>query len=448
MKSSSTRFSAGMLVLVGAVVASIVAACANVTAPEGGPEDRDPPLVVKTTPTDGTVGAKPKDVVIQFNEVISETPRGAQDLSTLVFISPKAGKPTVDWLRSRIAIHPKKGWKPNTVYSITVSPGISDLRQNQIDSTIRVVFSTGGAIPQTHITGVVFDWTLGRGASKALVEAVAVDSTAYQVLADTAGRYDLRYMPPGKYTVRAIADRNNNRELDPSEAWDTLGVTITSDAVAELYIFTHDTIGLRISDMTLLDSGRVVKLTFDKPYSPTQVFDLSSVSIKQSDSSFVAIAKIQPAPIRLLFDSLARKAKEDSATKNAKVDTSVAARARADSSARKRRLDSLALVERADREARRLAILRGNRPLPPRDTTPLPKMRRPVVYTDIYVTLVEPLPPGRNFRIAAHNIRSLSGTSRSPARTLSTPKAEKRDTTAAPPAAPAATPPRRPPGQQ
>lgn len=448
MRSVSTRFSAGIVVLVGALVASIVAACANVTSPEGGPEDHDAPLVVKVSPTDGTVGVKPKDVVIQFNEVISETPRGSQDLSTLVFISPKAGKPSVDWLRSRIAIHPKKGWKPNTVYSITVSPGITDLRQNQIDSTIRVVFSTGGAIPQTHITGVVFDWTLGRGANKALVEAIAVDSTTYQVLADTAGRYDLRYMPPGKYTVRAIADRNNNRELDPSEAWDTLGVTITSNAAAELYIFPHDTIGLRISDMTVLDSGRVVKLTFDKPYAPDQVINLTKVTIKKSDSSLVKIAKVETTPIRALFDSLARAAKADSVAKTQKVDTSAAARARTDSIARKRRLDSLAAVERADREARRLAALRGNRPLPPRDTTPLPKMHRPLVYTELFVTLTEPLAPASNFRVSVNGIRSLSGTSRSPARTLSTPKPEKRDSTATPPGTPPAAAPRKPPGQK
>ena len=452
MKSSKQRLTAGTFVLVGAVIASIVAACANVTAPEGGPEDRDPPTVVKISPSDGTVDAKPKNVVIQFDEVISETPRGSQDLSTLVFISPKAGKPVVDWLRSRIAIHPKKGWKPNTVYSITVSPGITDLRQNQIDSTIRVVFSTGGPIPQTHITGVVFDWSAGRGASKALVEAIAADSTTYQVLADTAGRYDLRYVPPGKYTVRAIADRNSNRELDPSEAWDTLGVTVTSNATAELYMFQHDTIGLRIADMTLLDSNRVIKLTFDKPYAPDQLIDLTKVTIKKADSTLIGILKIQTAPMRAFFDSLARAAKADSAARKEKVDTSAAAKARADSLSRGRRLDSLAVVERLEREVRRLAALRGNRPLPPRDTTPLPKMRRPQVYTDLYVTLAEPLPPGSNFRVQAVAMRSLSGTTRSTARTLSTPKAEKRDSTTAPPgtppATPPATPPRRPPGQK
>ena len=449
MKSSNRKFSAGVFVLVGAVIASIVAACANVTAPEGGPEDRDPPTVVKITPTDGTVGVKPKNVIIQFDEVISETPRGAQDLSTLVFISPKAGKPSVDWLRSKIAIHLKKGWKPNTVYSITVSPGITDLRQNQIDSTIRVVFSTGGEIPQTHITGVVFDWPTGRGANKALVEAIAADSTTYQVLADTAGRYDLRYVPPGKYTVRAIADRNNNRELDPSESWDTLGITITSTVAAELYIFPHDTNGLRIADMTLLDSSRVVKLTFDKPYAPDQLIDLTKVTIKKADSTRVGILKIQTAPMRAYFDSVARAAKADSAARNEKVDTSAAAKARADSLSRKRRLDSLTAVERLEREARRLAALRGNRPLPPKDTTPLPKMRRPLVYTELYVTLAEPLAPGSNFRVQAVAIRSLSGTTRSTARTLSTPKAEKRDSTASKPEAkPPAVPPRRPPPQK
>ncbi len=420
----------GLWVLAATITASIAAACANVTAPEGGPPDLDAPWVTKISPGNGAVGAKPKSVVIQFNEVISETPRGAPTLDQLVFISPKAGKPSVDWGRTKISISPKKGWKPNTVYSITVSPGISDLRNNGIDSTIRLVFSTGGEIPKTSITGVVFDWVAGKPSPKALVEAIGYDSTVYQVLTDSVGRYDLRYMPPGDYTIRAYGDRNSNRELDPSESWDTTRRTITASANAELYTFPHDTVGIRISEMAVQDSGRVIKLTLDKPYSPEQVFDRSRVTIKKSDSTELRVVKIETVPIRMLYDSLARKATADSIAKTVKVDTSAAARARADSVARKRRLDSLVLVERADREARRLAILRGNKPLPPRDTTPPPKMRRDPVYAELYVTLAEPLPAASIFRVQVQSIRSLSGTVRSPARTLTTPKAPvKKDST-------------------
>ena len=135
-----------------------LAGCANQTSPPGGPPDLAPPLVLKVTPQDQAVGAKPKSVVLQFDEVISETPVGAKEIADLVFISPKSGAPKVNWGRSKIEIRPSQGWKPNTVYSVVIKRGLQDLRNNAIDSTIRLVFSTGGAIPTTSITGVAFEW--------------------------------------------------------------------------------------------------------------------------------------------------------------------------------------------------------------------------------------------------------------------------------------------------
>ncbi len=426
--TAGARLRTGLMILAASVVTAIAAACANVTTPEGGPEDRNPPVVLRTMPATGAVGVKPKELVIQFDEVVSETPRGATDLNTLVFISPKAGRPDVSWGRNKITIRPQKGWKPNTVYSVTVSPGIVDLRANALDSTIRVVFSTGGEIPKTSITGVAFDWIAGKGMIKALVEAIAADSTTYQVLADSAGRYDLRYMPPGNYTIRAFADRNNNRDLDPSESWDTTSVSVTSTATAELYAFPHDTVGLRIADMALVDSGRTLKLTFDKPFMNGQVFSPQMVTVKGADSASVRVLKVETALERALRDSLAQKVISDSvaAAQKAKLDTNPAERARLDSLNRRRRLDSLATAERQEREARRLAQLRGNRPTPPRDTTPPPKMRRSKVFNELFATLEAPLAPGAQFRIQAISVRSLSGTTRSPARTLSTPKPPKK----------------------
>ncbi len=415
-------------VLCGVIASTMTAvACANISVPPGGPEDLDAPLVVSALPTDGTVGVKPKSVVIQFDEVVAETPRGASDLQSLVFISPKAGRPEVDWGRTRVSIRPSKGWKPNTVYAVTLNPGIADLRGNAIDSVIRVVFSTGGAIPQTHITGVVFDWIAGASAPKAVVEAIAKDSTTYQVLADSIGRYDLSFVPPGPYLIRAFTDKNTNRDLDPLEAWDTTSVTLTAAATLEFYAFPHDTVGLRISETASLDSNRVVRIVFDKPYAPGNVFVPAQFSIKGADSTRLIVTAVQTVPDRARADSLLRQAQADSA--RAKADTSAAARARADSLARRARTDSLLAAERADREARRLATLRGGRPLPSRDTTPRPKMKRPVLYSEVFVVLARPLAQGASYRVQVDSVRSLSGTVRSPARVLNTPKPAKRDST-------------------
>lgn len=419
MKAVALR-AAALLLLTG---------CANQTAPPGGPPDLAPPLVLKVTPQDNAVGAKPKAVVLQFDEVISETPKGAKDIADLVFISPKSGVPKVDWGRSKIEIKPSKGWKPNTVYSVVIKRGLQDLRSNGIDSTIRLVFSTGGPIPTTRITGVAFDWAVGSGLSGALVEAIAPDSTTYQVVADSTGRYVLQYLPPGPYLLRAYGDRNTNRSLDPIEVWDSVSVTLTQTADIEFYGFAHDTVGLRVSEVTPLDSASL-KVVFDKPYAPGRLFGPEDILIRRSDSSIVRVKGVQTIPERNLADSLRAKVRADSVARVAALrDSTPALRARTDSLARVKRADSLAAVARTEREARARAAARRGRPGAPIDTTPPPKMRRPLLYKEIYVTLDTVLEPQKQFRLTVANLRSLSGTVRSPARTFTTPRAPKPDST-------------------
>ncbi|MEQ1690924.1 MAG: Ig-like domain-containing protein [Gemmatimonas sp.] len=421
-------------IVAGAFLAASAVACANAGPPPGGPPDVTPPLILGIAPTTMTVGAKLKNLEIRFNEVISETPKNAANLEGLVFISPRVRGEKVGWHRDRLTIQPKGGWKPNTVYSVQISSGIQDLRNNSIDSSFTVVFSTGGPIPATHITGLAFDWVAGRVANKALIEAIAPDSTTYQVLSDSVGRFDLQHVPPGLYAVRAVVDRNGNRLLDPTEAFDTVRVALTQRVDIELYAYPHDTVGLRIADIVTppQDSLRVIKVTFDKPLAPDQQLTRPQFILKDADSAAIGVALVQTALERAAFDSLARKRVADSIAARTPQDTTVAGRARADTLARARRADSLAAIDRAAREARRLAAQRGARPIPPRDTTPLPKMKRPAVSPELYLTLERPLQPGTAYRLQANSVRSLSGTVKSPAREFRTPKEVKKDSTDAP----------------
>jgi hypothetical protein len=342
----------------------------------------------------------------------------------------------VSWGRRRISIRPSKGWKPNTVYSVQLKQGIVDLRGNSIDTAIRVVFSTGQTIPDTRVEGVVFDWGLGRGLSGGVVEAIAPDSTTYQVVTDTAGRYQLRNVPPGPYLLRAFADKNANRDLDPLELWDSVRVTVMQSTAADFYAFQHDTVGLRIADITLTDSGRTIKVAFDKPYSPIQQFPSGSVRLLGADSVPIPIRVIQTAREKVMFDSIKAKVRADSVERvlRAKEDSTPGLRARNDSLARIRRADSVAAVERQKREAERAAAReaarnrngRGVRPAV-RDTTPPPKMNRPLVYSEIFLGIDTALPPQKQFRVQVLGVRSLSETNKSPSRTFTTPRPPKVD---------------------
>lgn len=423
-----------VVTLAAAAALSASWACANQALPPGGPPDTAAPVLVRITPEINSVGKVPKAVELRFDEVISEVPRGATNLSELVFISPKSGDPRVSWGRTRIEIRPSKGWKPNTVYSVQIKPGIQDLRNNGIDSIIRIVFSTGGEIPDTKLTGVAFDWFAAKGLASAVVEAVATDSTVYQAVADSAGRFELANLPAGPYLVRAYNDRNSNRDLDPLEIWDEAKVTLTAEARTELYAFTHDTVGLRITEVTPQDTNRILKVVFDKPFPNDMEFTPEMMVLtRASDSSRVAVRGVQTARQKTVADSTAAKQRADSIARvaDAKLDTSRVARQRRDSLATVRRQDSLAAAQRALLERQRAAArARGGRILPI-DTTPPPKMSRPRVYNEIFVTLEAPLAWQTQYSLQTAFVRSLSGTVKSPSRNFATPRAPRVDSTAA-----------------
>ena len=104
--------------------------CASQGIPPGGPPDVTPPVLISVTPDSGTVHVSPSSVTFRFDEVVSERPRGAPSLDQLVLISPSDGPPSVDWRRDRLVVKSRHGWRPNTAYSVTVLPGLTDLRGN------------------------------------------------------------------------------------------------------------------------------------------------------------------------------------------------------------------------------------------------------------------------------------------------------------------------------
>jgi len=105
-------------------------ACAQPGAPPGGPPRHVPPKVDSIIPDSGATKVKAKEVQILFDEVVSEKPaaQGATDLSGLGLISPTDGEVHVGWHRQRLTIHGKHDFKPNTAYTVTLMPGLADLR--------------------------------------------------------------------------------------------------------------------------------------------------------------------------------------------------------------------------------------------------------------------------------------------------------------------------------
>ena len=409
-----------------AALALALGACAQPGAPPGGPPRHVPPKVDSIAPDSGATRVKAKEVQIQFDEVVSEKPaaQNATDLSALALISPSDGPAQVDWHRSRLTIHGKHDFKPNTAYTVTLLPGLADLHGNVLKTPITIVFSTGDSIPNTRITGIAFDWVTGKPIPNAMIQAIQrPDSTIYLARGDSLGSFVLAHAPAGTYTVQAWNDANNNRLIDPHEVWDSAHVVLRDTARLEMLAFAHDTVAPRIDQFAIMDSS-AVRVTFDRALDTAQALDTSLFVLKRADSTVVPLKAVERGAV---FDSVRAATLPKDTTHTA--DTT-------------RKAPPAAPPVRGGR-----GILGGRGAPATIDTTkrpPLPKPSRPSPVIDVVVLLAEPLQPGTSYRITARDVRNLLGYKASPTRVFTMPKPTppstkppaktKADTTKGPPA--------------
>ncbi len=279
---------------------ALLSGCAKIEAPPGGPPDFAPPVIISITPDSGAVVEDfREDFEIRFDEVIAEA--GAGGLDNLVLVAPRPEQTEVSWKRSRVTVRPKGGWRQGTIYHLKILPGFADLRDNRLDSTITIVFSTGPPIPATRLTGTVIDWEAGRTAPRALVEAVLLpDSLVYFIQADSSGNYNLAAVPSGRYQLFATIDGNSNRRRDLREAFDSVTVELDSALSHVFWTFAHDTTGPRITNLLQLDSI-TVQVEFSQMLIPSAPTDSAVQVFALPDTVPVAVAAVWPQEV---YDSV------------------------------------------------------------------------------------------------------------------------------------------------
>ncbi|HEY3258576.1 MAG TPA: Ig-like domain-containing protein [Gemmatimonadaceae bacterium] len=277
--------------LVAFAIISAAGACASPGMPPGGPVDTQAPKLLGFVPDSGSVNVKPAEVVFKFNEIVSERP-SAGSLVALFLISPRDGAPNVGWHKRNVSVRPRRGWRPNTAYTVTMLPGMSDLRGNASNAGAVMIFSTGPEIPRSRIAGTVFNWVAGTVAPRAFVEArqLTDTTTVYVAFTDSAGTFIFPNLPPGRYSLRGIIDENNNKGLDPREAWDTT-TTLADSARVEVLAFARDSVAPRLIEVGIRDTA-TLELLFEHPIDPNQSLTPASITIKRSDSTDVPVLSV------------------------------------------------------------------------------------------------------------------------------------------------------------
>lgn len=277
------------------LVAWVLAACANPEPPAGGPLLNQPPKLLATRPdTFARVPAYRGPVVFVFDAPISD-PLTGQTLREAVDISPRTSTPDVRADGDEVRISLSRGWEPNRVYRIVLDRTVRDRFGNALGMDRELVFSTGAPIVDTRLAGTATDQITGRPLVAGRVEAISVpDSLVYSVRSDSAGGFAFRYLPPGRYRVRAFADANRDRALQPFEARDTALVTVAAgtrgdSAALRFSLLVPDTTAPKPT--TARATGDVVTIGFDDYLDPAQ--PISAIRVQVVDSAAGAAVPVR-----------------------------------------------------------------------------------------------------------------------------------------------------------
>ncbi len=228
-------------------VGLLLAACASIGSPEGGPRDYTPPQVLKTSPEANSVNFKGDKVEITFDEIIN-----LKDQQKKVIISPAPKtQPLIRTVGKKVTIEFRDELEENTTYVIDFSNAIEDNNEsNQLDG-YTFAFSTGDEIDTLAVSGIVL-----RAKDLEPMQHVIVglhsnlDDTAFTNLplervsrTNDRGKFTIRNLKPGSYHVFALSDVDGDYHMARTEDiafLDDIIVPSTSEYTSQDTVFTFD----------------------------------------------------------------------------------------------------------------------------------------------------------------------------------------------------------------
>ncbi len=137
--------------LIVATLCLVAFGCARVAPPPGGPQDTTPPEVVSTFPEDGEVGVDRKTPIrIDFSEEMSR-----ESVERAFEITPAVGLRNFRWSGETVLTEPLEEFLDSTTFIVRIGPGARDYHNVAIEAPYSFAFSTGVAIDDGTIAGIV-----------------------------------------------------------------------------------------------------------------------------------------------------------------------------------------------------------------------------------------------------------------------------------------------------
>ena len=234
--------------LVAACVACLLlAACANIGSPEGGPRDYTPPRILKTSPEPNAVNFTGDKVEIFFDEIVN-----IRDQQKNVVVSPvQKEQPAIRSLGKKIVVEFREDLLPNTTYTIDFSDAIEDNNESNRIGSYAFSFATGDVIDTLQVSGIVLRAKDLEPMQHVLVGIHSnLDDTTFTAQpferigkTNDKGEFTVRGLKPGRYHIFALNDMDGDYKMARTEDYafiDEIIVPTVQDYSSQDTTFTFD----------------------------------------------------------------------------------------------------------------------------------------------------------------------------------------------------------------
>jgi hypothetical protein len=215
----------------------ILAQCAKIGAPSGGPKDIAPPVILKSKPLNKSTNFNGKHIELTFDEFINY-----QGMSQELVVSPPMEEnPEIRMRGKTLIIEFLDELRENTTYTLSFGETIKDLNEGNIQRNFEFVFSTGEKLDSLGVLGMAlqaFDRQFPKTEDPFFV-------MLYENLSDSAplleipdylgkitpqGAFLINNVKPGTYRLFALQDMNRSYKYDvPEEMIGFIDTTLLLD---------------------------------------------------------------------------------------------------------------------------------------------------------------------------------------------------------------------------
>lgn len=267
----------------------LLSACAQVGVITGGEKDTEAPLLITSSPVNGSTNFVSNSIVLEFNERIQlDRVRERMLISPPLDILPDVRISGA----KRITIQLNTPLRPNTTYSFLIGEAVKDLTEGNLANGVAYVVSTGDHLDSLQLNGTVKNAFTGKPAKNALVmiydqrdtTTIRSGRPAYATRALDDGTYHLNYLGPGEYRLYALQDQNANYRFDlPNEEVafkdePVLPIAISPDdtliTLYDLHLFQERSAVQQVREAKVIPDG-ALRIVFAKPAEQATLSDLT-----------------------------------------------------------------------------------------------------------------------------------------------------------------------------